>query len=134
MRMKIAVLLMCAATARAEEPLKIHRNLFEFVEQAPPPAKRVVKARPVVVPVIAPVVSAPVVAVAQKPAPPPFPYRIIGRFGPDANPFAVVDAGGNILNVRVGDVIDDKFRIAMIGFESATLAVQGTEQRIAIGP
>jgi hypothetical protein len=33
MRMKIAVLLVCAATASAEEPFKVHRNLFEFVQR-----------------------------------------------------------------------------------------------------
>jgi hypothetical protein len=72
--------------------------------------------------------------IVEKPEPPKFPYRIIGRFGPDANPLAVIDAGGTILNIRAGDVVDGKFRVAFVGLESVTFVVEGGEQRIAIAP
>ncbi|HEY4639710.1 MAG TPA: hypothetical protein VII75_00060 [Thermoanaerobaculia bacterium] len=113
--------------------LAAHRDLFRFVE--PPPRPAVVKKKdpvPVVVRVIQEEQKHEVKQVLQAPT---FPYRCIGRFGPDANPFAVFDAGGAIINVRVGEVIDGKFIVRAIGFETITIGVDGfsTEQRIAIG-
>lgn len=113
-----------------------HRNLFQFVEAPKKPA--VVKKHDQPVPaatVVTPVVEKTVVITHPDPVPPVFPYRCLGRLGPDANPFAVFDAGEAIINVRVGEVIDDKFVVRAIGFETVTIGVNGfsAEQRIAIG-
>ncbi len=106
------------------------RNIFEFVEKAKPVRKvaavRTVTAAPLPQPSAAP-------AVPARPAPPLFPYRCLGRFGPDSDPFAVFEAGGTILNVRRGQTIDDKFLVKSIGIESITIEVEGQEQRIPIG-
>ena len=111
-----------------------HRNPFQFVE--PPKQKLVIIKHETPAAVIAtPVVKQPERQIVKEPEAPVFPYRCIGRFGPDANPFAVFDAGGAIINVRIGEVIDDKFVVRAIGFETVTIGVSGfsTEQRIAIG-
>jgi hypothetical protein len=112
-----------------------HRNLFQYVE--PPPKKVVVvkeQTKPVIV--VPPVVIPPKVEIVEVPTPPKFPYRFIGRLGPDANPFAVFDGGGTIVNVRAGDVIDGKFIVRAIGIESVTIGVDGfagMDQRLPIG-
>jgi len=112
-----------------------HRNLFQYVE--PPPKKVIVvkeAAKPVIV--VPAVVTPQEIPPPQIPQPPKFPYRFIGRFGPDANPFAVFDGGGTIVNVRAGDVIDGKFIVRAIGIESVTIGVDGfagMDQRLPIG-
>jgi len=95
-----------------------------------------VKAKAVATTVIEPPIGNQAKKVIQVlPQPPAFPYRCIGRFGPDANPFAVFDGGGAIINVRVGDVIDGKFIVRAIGIESVTIGVDGfPEQRVVFGP
>jgi hypothetical protein len=110
------------------------RNPFQFVEA---PKKAPVIKREKVAPAVieTPVVIKQPIIETPKPEPPVFPYRCIGRFGPSGDPFAVFDAGGTIINVKAGEVIDDKFIVRGIGFESVTIGVDGfsTEQRIAIG-
>jgi len=110
------------------------RNPFLYVE--PPPRPVVVKK----VAVTTQIVNPPATVIEEKtvipaiPQPPAFPYRCIGRFGPDANPFAVFDGGGAIINVRAGEVIDGKFVVRAIGIESVTIGVDGfPEQRVSIG-
>jgi hypothetical protein len=110
-----------------------HRNPFLYVE--PPPKPVVVKkaAEPITV-IALPIVVEEKTKIAEIPQPPAFPYRCIGRFGPDANPFAVFDGGGAIINVRLGEVIDGKFLVRAIGVESVTIGVDGfPEQRVSIG-
>jgi len=113
-----------------------HRNPFLYVEQ---PAKPVVVMKAAVSKQT--VIRSPagdeekekkkIIEIAQPPA---FPYRCIGRFGPDANPFAVFDGGGAIINVRLGEVIDGTFVVRAIGIESVTIGVDGfPEQRVSIG-
>ena|SRR5436305_1929579 len=110
-----------------------HRNLFQYVE-APKHVvvekKKTTPAAVIAVPVI--VEATPRPAVPQAPR---FPYRCIGVFGPNSDPFAVFDAGGAIINVRTGGVIDGKFIVRAIGMESITIGVDGfpEEQRIEIG-
>lgn len=90
-------------------------------------------AEPITV-IVPPIVVEEKTKVAEIRQPPPFPYRCIGRFGPDANPFAVFDGGGAIINVRLGEVIDGKFVVRAIGVESVTIGVDGfPEQRVSIG-
>lgn len=110
-----------------------HRNPFLYVE--PPPKPVVIKKVAEPITVIGPqVVVEEKVKIPEVPQPPPFPYRCIGRFGPDANPFAVFDGGGAIINVRLGEVIDGKFVVRAIGIESVTIGVDGfPEQRVSIG-
>lgn len=109
------------------------RNPFLYVEPAPKrvivkKVDKLVPANPQITVIEEKIVIPPI------PQPPVFPYRCIGRFGPDANPFAVFDGGGAIINVRVGEVIDGKFVVRAIGIESVTIGVDGfPEQRVSIG-
>jgi hypothetical protein len=94
------------------------RNLFAFRERpyTPPPAV----APPVIVVAAAP----PVVQVEPQnhsPAPKPFPYRFIGRFGPERNPVAAFVRDGEVVTVRPGDRIGDGFTLRSIGIESAEI-------------
>ncbi len=108
------------------------RNIFEFVEKARPVQKTVKAVKAVVAePRVVTTAQAPITP--TKPDPPRFPYRCLGRFGPDADPFAVFEAGGAIINVRRGQTIDDKFVLKTIGIESITIEIEGQEQRIPIG-
>lgn len=109
------------------------RNPFLYVEPPPRPVvvKKVAVTKPIV---IKPLAEDEEKKIVEIPQPPVFPYRCIGRFGPDANPFAVFDGGGAIISVRVGEVIDGTFVVRAIGLESVTLGVDGfPEQRVSIG-
>ncbi|MGD2115260.1 MAG: hypothetical protein PVG07_09420 [Acidobacteriota bacterium] len=56
------------------------------------------------------------------PQPPPIELDFVGSFGPEEQPIAVFTDGEEIYNVRLGDVIDGKFRLIRIGYESVDLA------------
>jgi thrombospondin type 3 repeat protein len=83
-------------------------------------------------PVIAPPPPPP-----PKPVPPPFPYKYIGTFGSSSNPIATFNGNGEIVNARVGDVIDGKFVLRGIGIESVEIGFVGfppdERQRIPLG-
>ena len=72
-----------------------------------------------------------------KPVPPPFSYKYIGTFGSGSNPIATFARDGEIVNARVGDVIDGKFILRNIGLESVEIAFVGfppdERQRVPIG-
>jgi hypothetical protein len=112
--------------------LASHRNLFQFVE--PPPKKKTA----VVVKKVTAVVVPPVVVTIPPPRradePPRFPYRCIGRFGPEADSFAVLDTGDTVINVKAGDVVDGKWRVIGVGYESMTVVIDGAQQRVPIAP
>lgn len=57
----------------------------------------------------------------MKPKPPPFTLKYLGKFGPDERPIGVFTDGKNILNVQEGEVIEGKFIVAQIGFESVEI-------------
>jgi len=78
-----------------------HRNLFAFPD---PP-----KAKPRIVEMVA-LQPQPVIVAQQPstPAPAPFPYRYIGSFGPRNAPLAAFARDGEVINVRVGERIDDR--------------------------
>jgi hypothetical protein len=109
----------------------IGRDVFSYAQGArasrPPAAER--PAPPNVVP-------EPPVITAERDAPRPagetparlFPYRYIGRFGPDANPIAVFSGDGEIVNARVGEVIAGTWTLEEIGMESVVV----NRQRVAI--
>src|SRR3954452_14750146 len=97
-----------------------HRDLFKYVDPPPRPVA-VKKQAKKVVEINEPRVIKKPDEVIVVPKPPVFPYRCIGTFGPAGNPFVVFDGGGAIINVRVGEVIDDKFVVRGIGMESVTI-------------
>jgi len=76
-------------------------------------------------------------AVPQPPPPPQFTYHYIGTFGTAASPIATFSGDGKIVNVHVGDTIDDKFILRSIGIESVEIGYVGfpadVKTRIAIG-
>ena len=57
--------------------------------------------------------------------PPQFTYRFIGTFGPAAKPLATFARDGEIVNARVGDVIEGKFVLRNIGIESVEISFIG---------
>ena len=72
-----------------------------------------------------------------KPQPPPFQLSYLGSFGPENRRIAVFTDGEEIYNALVGDVIEDKFRVADIGYESVTITYEGFPEapatRVGIG-
>jgi hypothetical protein len=110
----------------------IRRNLFAFVEVSAP---RVEAAAPA-----APVAPTPVVQTVSEPnqeAPrePEFPFRYIGRFGPERDPIAVFVANGDVVNARIGELIAGQFRLTRVGIESVEIASgSGTSRRVALQP
>lgn len=72
-----------------------------------------------------------------EPVPPPFTYKFIGMFGNPRNPIATFARDGEIINARVGDVIEGKFILRGIGIESAEIGFVGfppdKRQRIPLG-
>ena len=98
------------------------RDLFRYLE---PPPKRV-ETPPAAVALAAPqpvVVEPPRVEVPPQPQIPAFPYRYIGRFGPDSAPIAVFRGDDALINARAGQVIDGTFVVRAIGMESVSLAL-----------
>lgn len=71
------------------------------------------------------------------PVPPQFTYKFIGVFGPPQNPIATFARDGDIVNVRVGEIIEGKFILRHIGIESAEIGFVGfpqdQRQRIPLG-
>jgi hypothetical protein len=72
-----------------------------------------------------------------KPVPPAFPYKYIGTFGNPATPIATFTGNGEIINARVGDVLEGKFILRGIGIESVEIGFIGfpadERQRIPLG-
>jgi hypothetical protein len=71
------------------------------------------------------------------PRPPSFTYKFIGTFGPAQRPIATFARDGEIVNARVGDVIEGKFILRRIGIESAEIGFVGfpndVTQRVPLG-
>lgn len=71
------------------------------------------------------------------PRPPQFNYKFIGVFGPAASPIATFTRDGEIVNARVGDILDQKFILRGIGIESVEISFIGfppeQRQRIPLG-
>ena len=71
------------------------------------------------------------------PQPPQFTLHYIGTFGTANNPIATFSGNGEIINVRVGEIIDGKFVLRSIGIESVEIGYVGfpadVKTRIAIG-
>lgn len=60
--------------------------------------------------------------VPEGPSPPEITYAYLGSFGPQSRPIAVFTDGETIVNALVGDLLDGKFRVVDIGYESVALA------------
>ena len=71
------------------------------------------------------------------PTPPQFTYKFIGTFGRPQSPIATFARDGEIVNARVGDVIEGKFILRRIGIESAEIGYVGfppdVVQRVPLG-
>lgn len=76
-------------------------------------------------------------AEAAKPKPPQFTLRYLGKFGPSDSPIGIFTDGKNIYNVQEGGVIQGKFIVAQLGFESVEIQFVGfpdwPAQRIGVG-
>lgn len=104
------------------------RDLFRYREA--PPAPPVAAEQPQVVQAVLPPAPEPVAIEApQAPSLPPFRYRYIGRFGPDAAPIAVFRAEDAVINATVGQVIDGTWVVRAVGMESVSLALASDEAR-----
>jgi hypothetical protein len=62
---------------------------------------------------------------AAKPRPAEFNYQYLGRFGPTDRQLAVFSNGKMVFNKQEGEVIDNKFIVAHIGFESVDIRFVG---------
>ncbi|HEY2292647.1 MAG TPA: hypothetical protein VGM86_18250 [Thermoanaerobaculia bacterium] len=62
---------------------------------------------------------------AAKPHPPEFNLQYLGRFGPPDRQIAVFTNGKQIFNKQEGEVIDNKFVVAHIGYESVDISFVG---------
>jgi hypothetical protein len=71
------------------------------------------------------------------PVPPQFTYKFIGTFGRPQSPIATFTRDGEIINARVGDVIEGKFILRRIGIETAEIGFVGFPpdqiQRVPLG-
>lgn len=72
-----------------------------------------------------------------KPEPPAFTYKYIGTFGSPGNPIATFARDGEIVNARVGDVVEGKYILRGIGIESVEIGFIGfppdERRRIPLG-
>ncbi len=74
-----------------------------------------------------------------RPRPPEVPFRYLGNFGPPATKIAVLldPRYDEVLNVREGDVLEGRFRVGRIGYESIEIEFvafpEEPARRLAIG-
>ena len=68
-----------------------------------------------------PVRAVPAVAVIEKPAPPPMPYRFVGKVLHDGAMHVMLARGDRVLSVRKGETLDDGYRVEAIGSDRITL-------------
>ena len=64
-------------------------------------------------------------AQAAIPRPPEFTLRYLGNFGPGGRRIAVFSDGGTIYNAFEGDVLEGRFEVARIGYESVEIRYVG---------
>jgi hypothetical protein len=74
---------------------------------------------------------------ALKPKPQPFTMKYLGSFGPARSRLAVFSDGKAIFNARQGEVLEGKYIVARIGYESVDIQFVGfpdwPAQRLAVG-
>ena len=96
---------------------EIGRNLWSFYVPPPPPPPPRVRPEPPPRVELAPVIPPP----PEVAKPPRIPFRFLGTLGPKRRRIAVFSEGDEIINALAGDVIQEQFRVAKIGFESVTI-------------
>jgi hypothetical protein len=64
-------------------------------------------------------------AEALRPKPPVFSLKYLGNFGPTTRRIAVFSDGNNIYNAFEGDVLEGRFEVARIGYESVEIRYVG---------
>lgn len=109
------------------------RDPFRFapkvVQQKPPP--------PVQKPKPTSVARKPSPPAERNPQPPSIQFKYLGSFGPDWGRIAVFVDGQEIINATVGQVLQDKFVVAEIGYESVDIGFVGfpaePAKRLAVG-
>lgn len=71
------------------------------------------------------------------PTPPQFNWKFIGMFGRPNSPIATFAREGEIVNAKVGDIIEGKFMLRRIGIESVEIGFVGfppdRTQRVPLG-
>lgn len=113
-------------TARDLEPRRVvglstGRDLFDPREPTKPPPP--------------PPTPAPTLPPMQGPMPPPPPpptpapvepqFKLIGIFGERERPIAAIQLGEQVMNVRPGDVVSNRWKILSIGYESIDVGFVG---------
>ncbi len=98
------------------------RDPWRFVDPAPIHTLRAGTQGPVVQPAAQPEPSAPA---PPGPHPEEFNLRYLGRFGPPDKQIAVFTSGARVFNLQEGEVIDGKFIVARIGYESVDIRFVG---------
>jgi hypothetical protein len=61
----------------------------------------------------------------SRPRPPEFSWKYLGNFGPERRQVAVFSDGQNIYNALEGEVLDGRFIVARIGYESVDIKFVG---------
>ncbi|HEV8631892.1 MAG TPA: hypothetical protein VGV61_16370 [Thermoanaerobaculia bacterium] len=101
---------------------RLGRDPFNFVPDPPPPPPPAPPPVPTPRPFVGPVLPPP----PPKPQPPsPDHLRFLGSFGPPESRIAVVVSGDQIYNVHTGAVLEGKFIIQEIGYESVAIGFVG---------
>ena len=119
-----------ALRANDGKHFQIGRDPFNYIPDPTPP------------PPPPPPPPTPTPYVTPTPPPPPPPpstdhLKYLGSFGPPESRIAVILSGNDIYNVRKGAVIEGKFMVQDIGYESITLTFPGfpwaEPKRLAVG-
>jgi len=106
------VALQMSALDRHTRKLRVGRDPFRFAEARRPQPARPPRRQPP-----PPVVEAP----PSGPQPPPIRFRYLGSFGRPDHKVAVFADDETIYNAMVGEILDGKFKVREIGFESVEM-------------
>ncbi len=119
-----------AFTSRPGKVAPAARDLFKFKEPPPPP-RIFVPPPPQYIPPNDPrfIGPRPPPPPPPPPTPPPIPFQFTGTFGPPHQPIAVIVEGDRLTVVREGDVVDEKFIIRNVGYESLDVGFVGFPER-----
>jgi len=121
------------ALARLERPVDDYdsqgRNLFQYY--TPPAPTPVPTPVPTPLPQTPPPTPAPVVdrrpVEPPRPKPPPVSFTYVGHLGPKDSRIAVLEVASDMVLARVGDVVQQHFRVTGFGYE--TLVVGYVDER-----
>jgi hypothetical protein len=116
---------------REPRDLKIGRDPFRFgpipPPPPPPPPTREELAKQAAAREAARLAAIEAARLAAIPKPPPVTLTYLGSFGPESRRVAVFadESGENLYNARKGDVLEGKFIVDRIGYESVDLRFVG---------